>query len=421
MADDGNGFGRAAAKVDEARLWQRHVDMARLGGTPRGGVRRLALDANDIQARALLAEWARPYGWAVAMDDIGNLFIRRPGSDAAAEPVLSGSHTDTQPSGGRFDGIYGVLAAFEAMEAMEAAGIRTRRPVEAVVWTCEEGGARFPMGTMGSGVFVGRTPLEKARAVADYDGITVGAALDAARAALPGVAHRPIGSPIAGYVEAHIEQGPILEEKGLQIGVVTGIQGSRRFLVEVEGADAHAGTTPRARRRDALSAAVAMVGALERLFHDDPSDTVRFTVGRFVVTPNAPAVVPGHVAFTIDFRNPEPEILRRLGDQVDPICQANRGQCTVIVTQTSGGAPVHFADRVPDAVEAAARGLRLGHMRIFSGAGHDAGPLHAVAPSGMIFVPCEKGISHAEAENATPADLAAGTRVLAETLVDLAR
>ncbi|MGE0718575.1 MAG: M20 family metallo-hydrolase [Alphaproteobacteria bacterium] len=419
MAAD--GIGTAAAKVDEARLWQRHVDMAKLGGTPKGGVRRLALDGNDIRARALLADWARPYGWAVSMDDIGNLFIRRPGTDADAAPVLSGSHTDTQPSGGRFDGIYGVLAAFEAMEALEAAGVATRRPIETVVWTCEEGGARFPMGTMGSGVFVGRTTLEAALAVADYDGTTVRAAMEATWAGLPGIARRPIGFPIAGYVEAHIEQGPILEERGLPIGVVTGIQGSRRFRVEVEGADAHAGTTPRARRRDALSAAVAMVAALEALFHDDPSDTVRFTVGRFVVTPNAPAVVPGHVAFTIDFRHPDEAVLTRLGDQVEAICRANRKQCDVTVEQTSRGRPVQFVDRVPDAVEAAAKGLGLGNMRIFSGAGHDAGPLAAVAPSGMIFVPCEHGISHAEAENATPADLAAGARVLAESLAMLAR
>ena len=416
MAD----FGKAAAKVDEARLWQRHVDMAKLGGTPKGGVRRLALDANDIKARALLADWARAHGWQAEMDPIGNLFIRRPGTDNHADPVVSGSHTDTQPSGGRFDGIYGVLAAFEAMEAIEAAGIRTKRPIECAVWTCEEGGARFPMGCMGSNVFVGRAALDKTRAVADYDGVTVGQSLDAAWSSLPGVLKRDLGFPVHAFVEAHIEQGPILEEKGLTIGVVTGIQGARRFRVDVEGQDSHAGTTPRARRRDALSAAVAMVAALETLFHDDPTDTVRFTVGRFVVTPNAPAVVPGHVSFTIDFRNPDPAVLTRLGDQVQPICEANRRQCKVTVTETSKGSPVQFVDRVPDAVERAAGKLGMGKMRIFSGAGHDAGLIHSVAPTGMIFVPCEKGISHAEIENATPADLAAGARVLAEVLVELA-
>jgi len=306
------------------------------------------------------------------------------------------------------------------MEAIEAAGIRTKRPIETVVWTCEEGGARFPMGTMGSGVFVGRTPVAEARAVADYDGVTVGQALDEARVALSDLAERPVGFPIAAFVEAHIEQGPILEEKGLTIGVVTGIQGARRFRVEVEGADAHAGTTPRARRRDALSAAVAMVAALEKVFHDDPSDTVRFTVGRFVVTPNAPAVVPGHVAFTIDFRHPDEAVLIALGDQVEPICRANARNCAVTVTQTSRGKPITFLDPVPAAVGKAAAGLGLGHMRINSGAGHDAGPMQQAAPSGMIFVPCEHGISHAEAENATPADLAAGARVLAEALVELA-
>src|SRR5260370_24076824 len=307
---------KAAASVDEKRLWQRHMAMAKLGGTPRGGVRRLALDANDNEARRVLVEWARGLGFTAALDPVGNLFIRREGSARDAEPVLSGSHTDTQPSGGKFDGIDGVLAAWEALEAIERAGITTRRPLEAVVWTCEEGGARFPMGTMGSGGFVGLKPLADILKVTDDAGITVGEALAATRAALPGVPERKLGFPVAAFLEAHIEQGPELEAKGDTIGIVTGIQGARRFLVEIEGEDAHAGTTSRARRKDALSAAVAMAGALEKDFHDDPTDTGRFTVGRFRVQPDAPAVVPGPALFTIDFRHPRGPVLPRLRDPI---------------------------------------------------------------------------------------------------------
>jgi N-carbamoyl-L-amino-acid hydrolase len=415
-----NDAAKAATAVDEARLWQRHVEMARLGATPAGGVRRLALDGNDNEARRHLVEWAAGLGFSCALDPIGNLFIRRAGREADAPPVMSGSHTDTQPSGGRFDGIYGVLAACEALEALERAGIATRRPVEAVVWTCEEGGARFPMGTMGSSAFTGLKPLPDILKVADDAGVTVGEALKATRTALSGVPERPLGFPVAAFIEAHIEQGPELEARGDTIGIVTGIQGARRFLIEIEGEDAHAGTTSRARRKDALSAAVRMVTALEKVFHDDPSDTVRFTVGRFRVRPDAPAVVPGHALFTIDFRNPEEAVLAKLGDQVEGICRAAAGPCRVTVTETSRSRPVPFTSSVPDLIEETAAVLDYRRMRILSGAGHDAMHLAKLCPTRMNFVPCEKGVSHSESENATPGDLAAGTRVLAASLVTLA-
>ncbi len=411
---------KAAAAVDEDRLWRRHMEMARLGATPAGGVRRLALDANDNEARRRLVDWARGFGFACALDPIGNLFIRREGSLREAPPVMTGSHTDTQPSGGKFDGIYGVLAACEALEALERAQIATRRPIEAVVWTCEEGGARFPMGTMGSSAFAGVRPLADILKVTDDAGISVEEALRGTRAALKGVPERPLGCQVAAFIEAHIEQGPELEARGLTIGVVTAIQGARRFLVEIAGEDAHAGTTTRARRKDALSAAVRMVSALERVFHDDPTDTVRFTVGRFRISPDAPAVVPGHALFTIDFRHPDEAVLTKLGDQVEALCRAQAGPCAVTVTETSRSRPVPFTSHVPDVIESAAARLDYARMRILSGAGHDAMHLAKLCPTDMIFVPCEKGISHNETENATAADLAAGTRVLAASLVELA-
>jgi N-carbamoyl-L-amino-acid hydrolase len=419
MDDLARMAGRAAAGVNEARLWQRHMAMAKLGATPKGGVRRLALDANDNRARALLVEWGRARGFAAALDPIGNLFIRRDGTDQDAAPVLSGSHTDTQPSGGRFDGIYGVLAALEALEAIEGAGIATRRPIEVAVWTCEEGGARFPTGTMGSSVFTGARKLDQALADTDDAGTTVADALKETRAALPGIAARSIGFPVAAFIEAHIEQGPILEAERKTIGIVTGIQGARRFRIDIEGEDAHAGTMPLKLRRDALKAAVSMIHALEALF-DDPADIVRFTVGRLVAKPDAPAVVPGHAMFTIDFRHPDQGVLQRLGDQVAGICAAHRRGCQVKAVEYSNTRPILFSGAVPAAIERAVERLGVSHMPIHSGAGHDAMHLFHVAPTGMIFVPCWRGISHNETEDANAADLAAGARVLAEVMVELA-
>jgi N-carbamoyl-L-amino-acid hydrolase len=408
-----------AAKVDEKRLWQRHMEMAELGKTPKGGVRRLALTDLDNEARARLAHWGARRGFKSFIDPIGNFFVRREGSDPNLAPVMSGSHTDTQPSGGRFDGIYGVLAAFEALEAIDDAGIRTRRAIEAAVWTCEEGGARFPVGTMGSSVFSGTRPLGETLAVTDYDGVSVADALKRTRAHVPMAADRPLGIKVASFVEAHIEQGPELEAQRKTIGVVTAIQGARRFIVEVIGEDGHAGTVARARRKDAVIAATAMVQALYKHF-TDAEDVIRFTVGRFVVEPNAPAVIPGKVSFTIDFRHPDDAVLTRLGDAVESVCNVHRGPCQFVVTQTARSQPVPFSGLLPDLIQSAADRLGLTSMPILSGAGHDSIYLAKVCPTAMIFVPCEKGISHNETENATPFDLAAGTRVLAEVLVVLA-
>jgi N-carbamoyl-L-amino-acid hydrolase len=411
-------LGSAAAAVDERRLWARHLELARIGATPRGGVNRQALTPEDAEARRVFIGWGDKLGLRPGMDPIGNVLLRRPGTDVDALPVLTGSHLDTQPSGGRFDGIYGVLAGLEAVEAITEAGIRTRRPLEVAVWTNEEG-CRFAPGCMGSRVFADPAQLDRMLSAKDLHGVTVAEALAAVRQALPDVPTRPLGIPVAAYVEAHIEQGPELEATGTAIGVVTGIQGRRRFLIEVHGEDAHAGTMPHRRRRDALSAAVQMVRGLERLM-EDPEDVVRFTVGRFVVSPNAPSVVPGHVLFTIDFRHPEAGALAGLGDQVEGVCRENVGKCSVVVTEVSRTEPIAFQGVVPDNVLAVAERLGLSHRPIFSGAGHDAENLFAVCPTGMIFVPCRDGISHNEGEYAEPADLAAGARVLAEVLVEIA-
>ena len=412
-----------AGAIDRERLWQRHMAMAEIGATGRGGIDRQALGPADIEARRLFCGWARRRGFTLEVDAIGNLFVRRPGRgmprpDAALAPAMAGSHLDSQPAGGNFDGVYGVLAGLEVLEALEDAGIDTLRPVDVAVWTNEEG-SRFQPTTMGSAVHAGAMALETALDVRDGAGTTVREALAQTLAAMPEAGRRPLGAPVGAYVEAHIEQGPVLESEGRTIGVVSGIQGLRWFRVEVEGQPGHAGTVPMAARRDALSAAVAMVRALEASMRD-PEDRVRFTVGRFETRPNSPNTIPGGVTFTIDFRHPDEDVLTRLGDRVAEICEAHAGACEVAVTQTMESRPTAFDRGVVDAVRSAADSLGLRHRDMVSGATHDAKWLAGMAPAGMIFVPCAGGVSHAEEEWADAEDLAAGARVLAEVLAGLA-
>jgi beta-ureidopropionase / N-carbamoyl-L-amino-acid hydrolase len=407
-----------AAAIDENRLWRRHMDLARIGATERGGVNRQALTADDALGRATLLGWAEARGFRASVDRIGNLYIRREGSDPGADPVMTGSHLDTQPTGGKFDGAYGVLAGLEVLEAMSDIGWVSRRPIDVVVWTNEEG-SRFQPTTMGSAVFAGAIPLESALATVDAQGVSVAQALEQTLAQGSPTEIRPFAFSAAAYIEAHIEQGPILEATRNTIGVVTGIQGLRWFGVEVLGRSDHAGTTPRRRRRDALLAAVAMVTALEQHMND-AADTVRFTVGRFEVAPNSPNTVPNRIYFTIDFRHPDLTVIARLGDQVEALCRVNAKGCDVNVTQTLRSEPTVFDPAIVDIVEAAANAQRLSSMRIVSGATHDAKFMAGLCPTGMIFVPCRDGISHVETEYATPEHLAAGTRVLAEALAKLA-
>ena len=408
----------AIQRVDERRLWRRHVEMARIGAIPNNGVNRAAFSAEDIEARRLLVSWARARGFSISTDTIGNLFVRRRGENDGAAPVLAGSHMDSQPKGGRFDGIYGVLAALEALEAIDAAGVKTRRPIELVAWSNEEGG-RFAPCTMGSAVHTGARALGDFLDVTDNAGVRLEDALTATLDALPGTARRELNAPVAGYVEAHIEQGPLLEMHSKTIGIVTGIQGLRWFNVEVFGETAHAGTTPLAVRKDALRSAVAIINALTDLTRD-PADVTRFTVGRMLVTPNSTNSVASHVLFSVDIRHPDPATIGKLGEAVEPLAHRSAAPCAVKVTPTLHDDPCVFDGEVVNAVERAAGGLGYAHMRLPSGASHDAMYMARMCPTGMIFVPCEKGVSHNEAENAKPADLAAGARVLTAALLDLA-
>lgn len=413
----------AAGAVDRDRQWDRLMRLAAIGaitgagGEP--GVNRACLTPLDREARRLLVEWGTALGLAPSVDTLGNLFLRAEGTEPDAAPVLTGSHMDTQPNGGRFDGVWGVVAGLEAVQALRGAGVAHRRPVEVVAWTNEEGG-RFVPGCMGSMAYAGHRPPDAWDAVADPEGVTFRAALDAHLAAEADLPRRALGGRPHAYVEAHIEQGPRLEAEGRDIGVVSGIQGSRWFLVEIGGETAHAGTAPLSLRRDAVQAMVRAVAALNALMAD-PDDVLRFTVGRIEVSPNTSNSVADRVAFTIDFRHPDAGVLAERGDAVAATVREAAGPgCPATVTERFHALPVAFQAPVPAAVARAAAGLGLSTLAMPSGAFHDAQFLVPVCPTGMLFVPCRRGVSHNPAEYADPDQLARGTRVLAAVLADLA-
>lgn len=408
----------AVEAVSDQRLWNKMMEMAQFGATSVGGVNRAAFSSEDIEARNLLISWAHELDFKVSTDAIGNIFVRRSGKILNAPPVLTGSHLDSQPKGGKFDGAYGVIGGFEALEAIERTGLETKFPIEVVAWSNEEGG-RFQPGAMGSAVFSGDYPLSKALGSVDRDGENLGSALQQTLSATPGLQKRNIPFDIRGYIEAHIEQGPILENGNHTIGVVSGVQGLCWYKVEVFGEEAHAGTAPLKNRKDALKTAVHIIESLEEHMADD-TDTVRFTIGRFECSPGAPSTVPGKVLFTIDFRHPEHDIFKEKGDLIPEICKASAGKCRVEVDRITYTEPVAFDCNVMDLVRSSANALGLSNIDMVSGAGHDAMHIAPLCPAGMIFVPCEKGISHNESENASPGDLADGVRVLVSSLVALA-
>lgn len=407
-----------SAFVSQARLTQRLDILAQYGATSSGGVNRQALTSEDIASQQQLIRWGLELGLEPSRDPAGNLFLRLPAVRAEAPPVMSGSHLDTQPTGGRFDGVYGVVAALEAVQAIIESGHRPDRPIDIVAWMNEEG-SRFAPGMAGSAAFAGSRTLDEIRAVSDAEGITVAEALDNAARVLSDVPLRPLGSPVAAYVEAHIEQGPILEKENKAVGIVSGIQGKRTFRVTITGESAHAGTSTRAERKDALLAAVRCIQALTDAIHDT-HDIVKFTVGRLIVSPNAPSVVPQEVVFSIDLRHPDSNKLMELGDLIASLSAEHSLPCTVAVEELSRAMSLEFDTSIRDRIRSHAERQGISHIDIPSAAGHDARYLNDVCPSGMIFVPCHLGITHNEAESARPEDLADGTRVLADVLLELA-
>lgn len=403
-------------EIDGERLLGRLDAFARIGATPAGGVNRQAFSVEDRGARRLLAELAQDRGFAVFQDGIANLFIRRDGVDARLPPLLIGSHLDSQPTGGRFDGALGTLSAFEALEALEDAKAETRMPIEVVAWANEEG-SRFAPGAMGSMAFAG-TDVAAWKSIVGSDGACLGTEIEATIAALPEAGLRPLGMSISGYIELHIEQGPSLEQERLPIGVVTAVQGTRWLEVSIEGAAGHAGTTALAYRRDPMVAAVAAMHRLQTTIM--PLDTrARFTVGRVAAQPGSINAIPQSVVFTVDIRHPQPERLEAIEAEVRQVCAAEAGaqHCSAVIRRSFDMPGAAFSPDMVKIVEEAVRSLRLPHKQIISGAFHDALFLARMAPAAMIFVPCRDGLSHNEAEYVEPAHAVIGARVLLQAAI----
>jgi N-carbamoyl-L-amino-acid hydrolase len=404
-------------RINSDRLWASLMEMAGIGGTPAGGVCRLALTDLSRESRDLFIAWCEEAGCATHFDAAGNIFARRAGANDARAPVMTGSHLDTQPTGGKFDGAYGVLAGLEVVRTLNEHGIETAAPVEVVVWTNEEG-CRFTPSMAGSGAFAGVYDLDYVLARTDESGVSIGAELT--RIGYAGDA-RPGARPVAAYFEAHIEQGPVLEAENTIIGVVTGGQGKRSYEVMVSGQEAHAGTTPMAVRRDALQGAVRMIAEADRIALDNGPQAVA-TVGMVSAKPNSRNTIPGTAFFSADMRHPDRGVLDAMDAEFRRVCEdiSRASGLGADIVEVSRYQPVAFDETCIAAVRAAAGRLGYSHRDIVSGAGHDACYLARVAPTGMIFIPCENGISHAEIENATPADTAAGCNVLLHAMVEFA-
>ncbi|MEW6688746.1 MAG: Zn-dependent hydrolase [Pseudomonadota bacterium] len=402
-------------RIDAERLWGSLMDLARIGATPKGGVRRVTLTAEDRAGREQFVAWCRAAGLAVEIDAIGNIFARRAGTEPALPPVAMGSHLDSQPSGGRFDGAYGVMAGLEVMRTLNDAGVRTRAPLEVVSWTNEEG-SRFVPTLMGSGVYAGVFPLESILESKDVDGITV-------RDALNQISYSGTSRPhkLGAYFEAHIEQGPVLEETKTTIGVVLGALGQRWFDVAIAGQDSHAGPTPMETRKDALLAASRLVLEVNRIATTFP-DYARGTVGFMQVKPNSRNVVPGEVRTTVDLRNAKDVTLNAMVEELRKKALEIQKETRTEITlkEVVYFPPSEFAPELVESVRAGARRLGYSQRDIVSGAAHDAVYMARIAPTAMVFVPCEGGISHNESENARPEDLAAGCNVLLQAVLERA-
>lgn len=404
--------------INADRLWTRLMALAEIGATPAGGVNRQALSDGEIAAWRRVIGWAREAGLTPSTDAAGNLFLTLAGRDGAASPVLLGSHLDSQPTGGKFDGAAGVMAALEAAVSLAEQSDRPARDVIVVAWMNEEG-SRFAPGMMGSEAFTGERNMDAIRAARDADGISVGEALDRLHQPFPDVPHRPLGFAAGAYLELHIEQGPLLEAADCAIGVVTGIQGKKTFQVVVEGAEGHAGTLAQQERRDALAAFARMASALHAEIGTVDAD-IKFTIGRVAVVPNAPSVVPSRVSFSIDLRHPDNAVLDAAGARIAALCQQNAAPCAVTVTPLVDAPSNAFDPRLRASIAEAARAQGHSAMEILSAAGHDARHLAKICPAAMIFIPCRDGASHVEHEWAEPDHVAAGASVLAQVLRELA-
>jgi N-carbamoyl-L-amino-acid hydrolase len=403
-------------RIDPQRLWSTLMETAAIGGTAKGGINRQTLTEDDAKVRSWFRREAEALGCRVSVDEVGNMFALRPGRRADLAPIALGSHLDTQPTGGKFDGNLGVLGALEALRTLVAAGYETNAPLVVVNWTNEEG-ARFAPAMLGSGVFAGVYSRAEADAIADIDGVRFGAALDA----IGWRGQAEAGAmKLSAYFELHIEQGPILEAEDKTIGVVTGVQGVRWYEAAITGRESHAGTTPMPRRRDAFLACARLAQEVREIALAYAPTAVG-TVGRVEVEPNSPNVIPGVVRMTVDLRHHEDATLaameRMLYAAIAEVGEEEKVE--IAARKLHDLAAVRFDPDCVAAVRAAAQGLGLAHRDIISGAGHDAVHLSRITPTAMIFVPCKDGLSHNEAESATLEHCAGGAQVLLEAALAL--
>lgn len=400
--------------INQTRLLQHIAAMADIGMTPKGGCNRQALTEEDQHGRQLFLSWCHQLGGKERRDTMGNLFVRWAGSDNSLPPILMSSHLDTQPTGGHFDGVYGVLAALEVLSTLHDADIKTRHPLEIAVWTNEEG-ARFAPAMMGSGVFSGALDQADMYQSTDKSGVTVYDAL---------IASQQLGEapcqhdPIFAALELHIEQGPILESKDVQIGVVTGVQGMNWFDVTLTGETTHAGPTPMAMRRDPVPVLANLLNTLYQLT-ERYGEQARLTIGDMKALPGSRNTVPAQVVFSVDLRHPEQHQLEAMTADFHAICSQLTGAISIDLTPIWHSPAVRFHPRCIDAIEKASQQLNYRAMPMVSGAGHDSVYLSRIAPVGMIFIPCRNGVSHNETEYASPEQLTSGANVLLHTLLNL--
>ncbi|MEW5847604.1 MAG: Zn-dependent hydrolase [Myxococcota bacterium] len=403
--------------INGKRLWDSLMELARIGATEKGGVCRLALTDLDRQGRDLVTRWGREAGLTITTDKIGNVFMRRKGRNNSLPPVVTGSHIDTQPTGGKFDGNYGVLAGMEVIRTLNDHNIETEAPVEVVFWTNEEG-SRFVPVMMGSGVFAGAFTLEHAYAAKDVAGKSVKEELE--RIGYVGN-EEPGKHPIGSYFEAHIEQGPVLENAGKTIGVVKGVLGLRWYDCTVQGMEAHAGPTPMELRKDALQVATGIMQEVVAIAKRYPPYG-RGTVGMVHVHPNSRNVIPGRVKFSVDLRNVDSERLDKMDQEIRAFVEKASKESGLPITleQVSYFPPCPFEEGCVSAVERGAKAFGYSVMDAVSGAGHDAVYMARLAPAGMVFIPCKDGISHNEIEDAKPEHLEAGCNVLMHAMLERA-
>ena len=404
-------------RVNGERLWASLMELAQIGATAKGGVCRLALTDLDRQGRDLVTRWAREAGMTVTIDKIGNGFMRRPGRNNSLPPIMTGSHIDTQPTGGKFDGNYGVLAGIEVVRTLNDHGIETEAPIEVAFWTNEEG-SRFVPVMMGSGVFAKAFTLEHAYAAKDTDGKSVKDEL--ARIGYIGP-QEPGDHPIGYYFETHIEQGPVLEDHDKTIGVVTGVLGIRWYDCTVTGMEAHAGPTPMALRKDALQVATRVMQEVVACAHRHPPHG-RGTVGMVHVHPNSRNVIPGEVKFSIDLRNATDADCEAMDQDIRAVAEriSQETGLPIKIDLVSSYTAQPFNQDCIEAVRRGAQMLGYSHMDAVSGAGHDAVYMARLAPAGMIFIPCKDGISHNEIEDAKPEHITAGCNVLLHAMLERA-